>query len=405
MTRLDRKTSVTWTGGTYAVLASVGAYRVHNLSKNPEQAVVIPNASYVGKFQPSPARPGGRFGQLSFSREIRGSATSSVPPGDGTLLRASGFTEAASGVAFHYTLGDLHLYGTGPSSAGILDPVNLKMYQDGLYHLLNNAVGTVTVNFIAGEIPTYDFAFRGQVDDSWKGGIEGTPPALVAEANPKPCFNHGLSVVLTRTGTVTGTVTGTTSTTVCIDSTATFITDGVLYGDAVELDVGGETSSVVSVDSQTQITTTTLSGAGTYDSGEAYTITRGTTYTTTSLIVPRISYAVNNIIDPRPDLSGESGFAQPILTGRNPQIAMSVEIPTWERFNFEREFIEATTLLISGTHQNGDGIGYELAYSFSAKIVAMPDPVEVNGKLNYAILMEQGIESGDTAFTLQWLGA
>ena len=405
MTRLDRKTSVTWQGGTHSVSTTAAAHRVHNLSKNPEQAVVIPNASYVGKFQPSPARPGGRFGALSFSREIRGSATSSVPPADGALLRACAFTEAASGVAFHYTLGDMHLYGTGPSDAGILSPVDLKMYQDGLYHLLNNAVGTVTVNFIAGEIPTYDFSFRGQVDDSLKGGIEGTPAALASEANPKPCFSHGLSVVITRTGTVTGTVTGTTSTTVCIDSAATYITDDVLYGDAMELDVGGETATVVSVDSETQITTTTLSGAGSYDSAEAYTITRGTTYTTTSMIVPRISYGVNNLIDPRPDLSGESGFAQPILGGRNPQIAMSVEIPTFERLNFEREFIEATTLLISGTHQNGDGIGYELVYSFSAKIVAMPDPVEVNGKLNYAILMEQGIESGDTAFTLQWKGA
>jgi len=407
MTRLDRKTSVVWAAGTQGTPTGEKTYRTHNNSKNPEQAVTLPNASYVGKFQPSPTRPGGRFGAYSFSREIRGSSVSSVPPADGALLRSCGFKETASGLALHYELGDQHLWETGPSSAGILDPVDIKVYQDGLFHVLNNAVGTVTVNFIAGEIPTFDYVFRGQVDDSKKGGIEASPAtdALASEVNPKPCFNHGLTVTLTRTGTVTGTVDGTSSTTVCIDSTATFITDGVLFGDAMALDLGGETATVVSVDSEIQITTTALSSTGTYDNGEDYTITKAASYSTTSLIVPRISYAVNNLIDPRSDLSGESGFAQPILGGRNPQIAMAVEIPAFERMNFEREFIEATTLDITGTHQSGDGIGLELVYLFSAKIVAMPEPVEVNGKLNYSILMEQGVETADDAFALEWKGA
>ena len=77
----------------------------------------------------------------------------------------------------------------------------------------------------------------------------------------------------TFTGEVTtGTVTGAQSTTVLIDSAATFETDGITVGQTVSLDVGGETALVVSIDSETQLTTAALSGSGTYDATEAYSI-------------------------------------------------------------------------------------------------------------------------------------
>ena len=71
---------------------------------------------------------------------------------------------------------------------------------------------------------------------------------------------------------VTGTCTGTTSTTILKDTAATFITDGIEAGQTVTLDVGGETAVIAAVDSETQLTTAALSGTGTYDTGEAYTI-------------------------------------------------------------------------------------------------------------------------------------
>ena len=74
---------------------------------------------------------------------------------------------------------------------------------------------------------------------------------------------------------VTGTVTGAQSTTVLIDENATFITDGVMVGDTVTMDVSGETALVASVDSETQLTTAALSGADTYDPADAYTIDNG----------------------------------------------------------------------------------------------------------------------------------
>lgn len=54
----------------------------------------------------------------------------------------------------------------------------------------------------------------------------------------------------------------------------TFITDGVAVGDLVRLTVGGEYALVVEVISETMLYTAALSSAGTYDSGEAFTITR-----------------------------------------------------------------------------------------------------------------------------------
>src|SRR3990167_9278419 len=72
---------------------------------------------------------------------------------------------------------------------------------------------------------------------------------------------------------VTGTATGASSPTILIDSNATFITDGITVGQTVTLDVGGNTATVVSIQSETQLTTTALSATGNYDAGEAYTIT------------------------------------------------------------------------------------------------------------------------------------
>lgn len=77
----------------------------------------------------------------------------------------------------------------------------------------------------------------------------------------------------TFTGEVTtGTATGAQSTTVLIDSAATFDTDGITVGQTVSLDVGGESALVESIDSETQLTTAALSDSGTYDATEAYSI-------------------------------------------------------------------------------------------------------------------------------------
>ena len=81
-----------------------------------------------------------------------------------------------------------------------------------------------------------------------------------------------LTSTITTPYNVTGTVTGTTSTTVLIDSGATFQTDLVAAGDYVFLRTEGNYAIVITVDSEIQITTAALTGSGTYDAAEKYDI-------------------------------------------------------------------------------------------------------------------------------------
>jgi len=408
MTRLDRNTSLAWIGGRETVPAAVASYRVHNVSKSPERSTDNPNPSYVGAYQPGPARAGGRYFDISFSTEFRGSDSADVPPPDGALLRACTFAETVNGttpnIGYKYAVGDPHLNTGNP--AGETDIVALNLYQDGLYRQINNCVGDVTVSFIAGQVPTFDYSFRGTVTDAVNGWITGTATAFSTMAYPRPVEEAGLTATITRSGTVTGTVTGTSSTTVCIDSTATYLSDGLYAGDAVALDIGGETATIVSVDSETQFTSTALSGAGTYDSAEAYTITRATSYATasTELVIPSIVYSVGNIIDDRRDANGEQGYSPPIITGRKPTITMVVEVPQLYDMNFEYEFINNSTLDITWVHEAGYGDRHEATMKFSGVINSMPVVSEQNGKLIYTLTMDQGITTGDDPFSISWQG-
>jgi hypothetical protein len=83
--------------------------------------------------------------------------------------------------------------------------------------------------------------------------------------------------------TLAGTATSTHLTTpdiILTDSSATFLTSGVKVGDTVEnLTDAGSTATVVTVDSETQITTTVPSGGAIdeWTSGDSYTIDSATT--------------------------------------------------------------------------------------------------------------------------------
>jgi len=408
MTRYDWKTGVGWIYGTHATPQSLRLHRVHNIVKSPEKSVDNPNPSYAGVYQPAPARPGGRYFDFGFSTELRGSDTADVPPPDSALLRACAMVETVNGttpnIGYKYKVGDPHIMDGNPD--GDVDPIALVLYQDGLYRAMTDCVGNAVFTFAAGRVPTIDYKFLGLIAAGTKGWLTGTAPAFLKGANPRPIENAGLTCTITRTGTVTGTVTGTTSTTVLIDSAATFISSGVYAGDTLAMTVGGYTATVVTVDSNTQITTTALSGAATYDSGEAYTITRATTYATTSseLVIPSITYDLGNILMPRPDINGEEGFSKPIIPGRTPKIQMVMEVPQIYDLNPEYIFIEGQTLDIAWTHEDGYGDRHELACKFSGVINSEPEVTESNGKLMYTINMDQAIETTDDPFELSWQG-
>lgn len=400
--RYSNRQRAAWIAGTTGTPVGVATYRVANLTPQQERSVELPNTTTVGEDSPAPTRPGGRFMEFGFTSELRGSGDSNVPPQEGALLRACGFQETA-GVGLTYTAGDTHL--TSGTPAGKTDPVDIEIFQDGLFRKCDECVGNVVFTFEAGALPTYDWSWRGLVIAARKGGIEDfDPPTFVTGELPVPVQSEALNVNIVRStlATVTGTVTDTDATTdTLVDSAATFWDDGVMPGDAIELDVGGETAIVVTVDSQTQITSTALSSTGTYDNAEAYTITKAD-YTTTSLVVPRIVCDMGNVFPNRNDVSGAHGFTQPIITGRNPVYTLLVEEPDLDTFNFEREYIEGTTLDVSWTHESGLGIRHELACKYSGVISAFPETQDVDGKLMYMITMDQAIATGDDKMTLAW---
>lgn len=95
--------------------------------------------------------------------------------------------------------------------------------------------------------------------------------------------------------TIIGTVTSfVPSTTILVDMWATFETNGITAGDGIVLDVGGETATVVSVDSEFQLTTTALSLGGTYDFDEDYTITKASIITLADILTAVLTEPVIN---------------------------------------------------------------------------------------------------------------
>ena len=479
---ISRKSSVAWIAGKIGTPVGVATYRVQNLTPDIEKAIVLAETSMVGEFQNAPARVGGRYIEFGFTTELRGSDIADTPPPDGVMLRGCGFAETVNGTTpnegFKYVLGNpLLLTGT---PIGVLEPIDFEIYQHGLYRKADNCVGSVKISFLSGQIPIFDWNWRGQVEVAAKGGVtDYSPPAFSVQPNPKPVQSAGLEVVIARSGTVTGSVSGASSTTVLIDATATFNTSGVMIGDLVTLDVGTETATVVSIQGETQLTSTTLSAAGSYDDSEAYTITRAGRYqgtvsgassptvlidasatfitsnvlpgdtieldvggetatvvtvdseiqitstvlsaageyddseaytimllnlTTEDLVVPSLILDIANIIPGRGDMNGAHGFSQTVITGRAPVYTMQVEVPSLHTFNFEREYIEGTTLDVSWHHEVGLGDIHAMDNKFSGVINSMPVLSEVDGKNIYTIVMDQAIESGADPLELSWQG-
>lgn len=409
MTRLRRNTTLAWPAGTVGAPVAEGSYAVQNFQDNVLDAVRLTDVRLVGEFSPGPTRPGGNFAIMSFESEFRGSDTADVPPPEGALLRACGFAETVNGttpnIGYKYTLGDPHLTTGDPS--GDLLPIALNAYPDGEKYQALNCVGNAIFSFVAGQNAKIAWVFRGQYSDSIKSAIKGTQPTFSAGAKPVPVRSEALTLAVTQSGTVTGTATNSPGNgTDLTDGAATFITDGVLIGDAITNDTDGSSATVAAVLTETTITTVALSGGvdDEWQTSDAYTITRTVNVSETSIICPSLVINPGAIIDERPDISGEHGFGPPIITGFNTSYALNVEKPGMDVFNFERAYNEGTTLKWTWTHEAGLGDRHAMTGSFSAKIAAMPRTFVEVGKIMLGLELEQAIEAGDTKLNFSWQG-
>jgi hypothetical protein len=410
MTLNEINSLVAWIAGTKDSAVSIAGYRVKNLNYQVVDAVQLADNNLVGSWAPGPNRAGGLFGVVTFETEFRGSDTADVPPPDGALLRACGFQEQENGttpnIGYKYTLADPHLLTGTP--AGYVDPIDLSFYYDGRYRQVQNCVGSVVVTFGAGSHARYSWTFRGQISETVPVLSAGTPPSFSAQANPIPVKNERLQMTITRTGTVTGSATSTGTGTALADTAASFIQDAVYAGDVITNDTDGSAAVIASVETETGLTTTALTGGSdnTWESGDTYTITRAAAYQTAvgDLIVPSFSYDTACIVDPRDDVSGQHGFSQPIITGRRPRGAMTVEIPAPAIANFEREFRSESTFDFIWHHEYDFGDRHAMTGQFSGVLAALPRIDTRNGKYVYILDYQQGIESGDQFFELSWQG-
>lgn len=118
-------------------------------------------------------------------------------------------------------------------------------------------------------------------------------------------------------------------------------------------------------------------------------------------VVRSIVYNVNNEIDPRNDVNGTYGYSAPIITRREPDITIMIDVNDTGTVDWEAAYLSTEEqLLVSFTHQSGGGKNVECVVSFSAYLSEMPVLSEVNGKLVYTLKMQQSIDSGSTPLTL-----
>jgi len=135
----------------------------------------------------------------------------------------------------------------------------------------------VTVNWTAANIPPDHYSIYYIENATWDNGPDGNDyhARKIAEVAGhiltstilKPFLQQGAS------DNFASTTTGANSNTILIDSTATFQTNGMKIGDSVSNVTAAFTATVVSVDSEIQMTVT---DAGTFTTGNAYRITSTT---------------------------------------------------------------------------------------------------------------------------------
>lgn len=322
-TRQSRRSSVAWAAGSIGTPVALAAYKVSGLIAQTA-ANAVDNGNIIGERMTAPPVPGGRGIGVAFNCDLRGSGTADVPPIEGALLRACGFSETASGstpaIVYKYEHDDLHLLSDTP--AGDTDPIDLTISQDMLQRVATGCVGNLRVVLNAGSLARLEFAFTGNLTAATAIGSHNNMTAYTAGVLPVAVVNEACTI------------------------------NGV-----------------------------------------------------SGLVISSLVYDCGNIIDPREDISGEYGYAQPIITGCAPTIAVQVEIPLTDTIDFETLYTARTQLDFSISHDTAGGIRRHCDILFSGIIAEYPKISEVNGKYVYNLVIRHDPENSGTKFSLDWKAA
>lgn len=162
-----------------------------------------------------------------------------------------------------------------------------------------------------------------------------------------------------------GTVDHTAKRIFAVTSNGTFVTDGVQAGDILEMDSPGEgTATVLEVISETQLYTTTLSGSGTYDSGDGFTITRDGDI---------ISSASINSTNPNTIFCRDADadfINQKVMVGDTVTMTVGGETATVNYVSTLGEFVRTTALSGSGTYASAEA--FTIADGTIIRLIAPP---------------------------------
>ena len=120
------------------------------------------------------------------------------------------------------------------------------------------------------------------------------------------------------------------------------------------------------------------------------------------LFVSSFIYDTGNVIDARPDMDGEFGFAQPIIVARQPVYTVTVEAPPIADVNFETLYTANTEVDFSFTHNVGGGTRQVATITGSGIISEFPAQSNLGGKLVYNLVLRQSTKVGAGLFTISW---
>lgn len=158
-------TDATPTEGANAMLIS-------NVSITPIQAQNVDRNLIRPYFGASEQLVGAKYVEMSFDVELAGSGTAGTAPAYGPLLKACGFTEAATvAVRTEYTL-----------NTPVTGSCSIYYFLDGVRHKALGCRGSVSFKLAVGERPMMSFKFQGL-----DGGIAAaTPSALTLSGFKTP---------------------------------------------------------------------------------------------------------------------------------------------------------------------------------------------------------------------------
>jgi len=179
-----KDTRVAWIAGKSGTALDIKSFRSHNVDiNNVKTGTVNLGANIGGHIEPG-SRPTGRHAAVTFSTEFYGSDTTDLPSSLGALYRACGLHEVRTEDGYNYEYAYQMVHAATYMNS---DPVDILVHAGGIGQTIDTAAGNAVFNFVAGEVPTIDWTFIGEINSSFAIPIDSTAlTAFQAQTTVEP---------------------------------------------------------------------------------------------------------------------------------------------------------------------------------------------------------------------------